>query len=198
MPIASAFGRGLSPAAVAACAFSGAAGGRLGLVIGILAIVLVFVFSGLGVVALAMRSGRKPSSRSKVRSQRLTFAGVGVVMLAFGLGIPALVLGHNADNQSKGAPGGIELTASQEMGRQIFAKNCSTCHTLGAANAVGRVGPSLDAIIPPIPDKKARIAFINDAVVNGRARGQGQMPKGLVDGTDQKQVSDFIATAAGR
>jgi len=199
VPNASAFSPGWRLATVAACAFSVAAGGRLELVIGILAIVLAFVLSGLGVVALAMRSGRKPSSsQSKARSQRLTFAGVGIVMLAFGLGIPALVLGHNADNQSKGAPGGIELTSSQEMGRQIFAKNCSTCHTLGAANAVGRVGPSLDAIIPPIPDKKGRIAFINDAVVNGRARGQGQMPKGLVDGTDQKQVADFVATAAGR
>ncbi len=166
--------------------------------IGILSIVLAFVFAGLGVVALAMRSGRKPSAQSKKRGQRMTLAGVAVVMLAFGLGIPALVLAHNADNQSKGAPGGIELTSSQQMGRQIFAKNCSTCHTLGAANAVGRVGPSLDAIIPPIPGKKARIAFINDAVVNGRARGQGQKPKGLIDGTDQKQVSDFIATTAGR
>ncbi len=166
--------------------------------IGLLAIVLAFVFLGLGVVALAMRSGRKPNAKAKQRGQRLTFLGTGIVMLAFGLGIPGLVLAYNADNQSKGAPGGIELTAAQQDGRQIFAKNCSTCHVLAAANAVGRVGPSLDAIIPPIPDKKARIAFIDDAVVNGRARGKGQMPKGLIDGTDQKQVSDFIATAAGR
>lgn len=166
---------------------------------GLVVIVLIFVVSGLTVVALAMRTGRKASTpKSAKRSQRFALVGAGVVVLAFGIGIPALVLVYNADSQSKAAPGGIQLTAAQQDGRQLFAKNCATCHTLAAANAVGRVGPSLDAIIPPIPDKEARIAFIDDAVVNGRARGQGQMPKGLIDGTDQDQVSDFIATTAGR
>lgn len=166
--------------------------------IGLVVIVLVFVVAGLTVVGLALRSGRKSTSRTSKRGQRFALLGAALVTLAFGIGIPALVLAYNADSQSKAAPGGIELTAAQQDGRQIFAKNCATCHTLAAANAVGKVGPSLDAIIPPIPDKEARIAFIDDAVVNGRARGQGQMPKGLIDGSDQAQVSDFIATAAGR
>jgi len=167
-------------------------------VLGLIAIVLAFVLIGLITVALAMRSGPKIGAKSGKSSQRLALVGAGIVTLAFGLGIPGLVLAHNADTQSKGAPGGVKLTASQQDGRTIFAKNCSTCHTLAAANAVGKVGPSLDAIIPPIPDKKARIAFVNDAVVNGRARGMGQMPRGLIDGTDQAQVADFIAVAAGR
>ncbi len=166
--------------------------------LGLIVIVLVFVFMGLTVVVLAMRSGRKATPKGAKRSHSLALVGTGVVTLAFGLGIPALVLAYNAGNQSKGAPGGIELTASQQEGREIFAKNCSTCHVLSAANAVGRVGPSLDAIIPPIPDKKARIGFIDDAVANGRARGMGQMPKALIDGTDQEKVSDFVATVAGR
>lgn len=166
--------------------------------LGLIAIVLAFVLAGLTTVAVAMRSGTKPSAKSAKPSQRLAVAGAGVVTLAFGLGIPALVLAYNAGTQSKGAPGGIELTASQQEGREIFAKNCSTCHVLAAANAEGRVGPSLDVIIPAIPDKKARISFIDDAVVNGRARGMGQMPKGLIDGTDQEHVSDFVAVAAGR
>jgi len=167
-------------------------------VLGLIVIVLVFVVAGLTVVALAMRTGPKPNATSEKAGQRLALAGAAVVTLAFGIGIPYLVLAHNADSQSKGALGGVELTASQQEGRKTFAKNCSTCHALAAANAVGRVGPSLDAIIPPIPDKKARISFIDDAVVNGRARGMGQMPKGLIDGTDQAQVSDFVAVAAGR
>lgn len=166
--------------------------------IGLLAIILVFVLAGLAVVALAMRTGRKANAKPSKHSQRLALLGVAMVTLAFGLGVPALVLAYNAGSQSQGAPGGLQLTASQQEGRQSFAKNCATCHTLAAANAVGRVGPSLDAIIPPIAGKKARIAFIDDAVINGRARGMGQMPKGLIDGTDQAQVSDFIAEAAGR
>lgn len=169
--------------------------------LGITVIALVFVLSGLTVVALAMRSGRRPGpkdARKAKRSRRRAMTGPAVIAVAFGLGIPALVMAYNAGSQSKGAPGGLSLTASQQKGRQIFAKNCSTCHTLGAANAVGKVGPSLDAIIPVIPDQKARIAFIDDAVANGRARGMGQMPKGLIDGTDQAQVSSFVAAAAGR
>lgn len=173
--------------------------------IGLVALILVFVLGGLAVVALAMRGPRRPTGsaaargpRSRRRSSRLGFIGAGLVALAFGVGIPALVLTFNAGTQSKAAPGGVELTSAQQRGREIYAENCGTCHTLAAANSVGKVGPNLDAIIPGIADKKARIAFIDDAVTNGRARGQGQMPKGLIDGVDQAQVSDFIATTAGR
>ena len=175
--------------------------GSLAPVLGLLVIIIVFVSAGLGVIALAMRTGRTAGPRTRKgarRKRRLALGGAAIMALAFGLGIPALVMTYNASSQSKGAPGGVKLTASQQHGRQVFAKNCSTCHTLAAANAVGKVGPSLDAIIPPIPEKKARIAFVDDAVANGRARGMGQMPKGLIDGTDQQEVSDFIATAAGR
>lgn len=166
--------------------------------LGLIVIVLVFVLLGLGVVGLAMRSGRKADAKPSRSSQRALLLVAGVTTLAFGIAVPALALSHNHDSQSKSAPGGLELTASQQHGRRVFAKNCSTCHTLAASNSVGRVGPSLDSIIPPIADKKARIAFIEDAITNGRARGQGQMPRGLVDGTDMQDVADFVATAAGR
>ena len=33
-------------------------------------------------------------------------------------------------------------------GRAVFAKYCSTCHTLKASNAVGKVGPNLDVLHP--------------------------------------------------
>lgn len=166
--------------------------------IGLIAIVLAFVGTGLTVVGLAMRAGRRPDARRIRRTQPVVGVVVAVLAVAFGLAIPALVLSYNAGSQSKQAVGGVELTASEQQGRKLFAKNCATCHKLAAANAVGRVGPSLDAIIPPIADKKARIAFINDAVTNGRARGAGQMPKGIVDGTDQQRVAQFVATTAGR
>lgn len=165
--------------------------------IGLVVVVLVFVLAGLTVVGLALRSGRK-RSRKSTKAPRIALIGAAIATLAFGFGIPALVLAYNAGSQSKGAPGGVALTAAQQDGRKTFSKNCATCHTLASANAVGKVGPSLDVIIPAIADEKARIAFINDAVSNGRARGQGQMPKGLIDGTDQAQVSEYIAVTAGR
>ena len=164
-------------------------------------VLLAFVLAGLGVVALAMRSGRRPApvSRRPARGKRrLAFVGAGIVALAFGVGLPALVLAYNGGGQSKAAPGGLKLTASQQHGRQLFTKNCSTCHVLAAANAVGQVGPILDDIIPRIASPKDRVAFIKDAITNGRARGNGQMPKGVVDGSDEEEVASFVAAAAGR
>lgn len=166
--------------------------------IALLVVVLTFVLLGLGVVALAMRSGRKPGGKATKGGQRLAFVGTTVVAVAFGVGVPALVLAYNSGDQSKAAPGGLQLSASQQHGRQLFTKHCATCHTLAAANAVGRVGPILDDIIPPIVSEKDRVAFLKDAITNGRARGNGQMPKGVVDGTDEEDVANFVAYAAGR
>ncbi|MBA2348271.1 MAG: cytochrome c [Solirubrobacterales bacterium] len=166
--------------------------------LGLIVIVLIFVGTGITVVALAMRSGRKPDPKATKRSQPTVMAGVALVTVAFGLGIPAFVIAYNNGSQSKEAVGGISLTADEQEGRIVFAEKCATCHQLGAANAVGRVGPDLDRIIPPIAEEKARIAFINDAITNGRARGDGQMPAGLVDGEDQERVTAFIAKTAGR
>lgn len=166
--------------------------------IALLVFVLAFILLGLTVVALAMRSGRKPGGKATKGGQRVLFAATTGVALAFGIGLPALVLAYNGGDQSKIAPGGLQLTASQQHGRQLFTKNCATCHTLAAANAVGKVGPILDDIIPPIASQKDRVAFLEDAITNGRARGNGQMPKGVVDGTDENEVADFVAVAAGR
>lgn len=166
--------------------------------IGLIVIVLAFVGVGLSVVALAMRSGRKPDAKATKRSQPAVMVGVGLVTLAFGLGLPVLAVSYNNASQSKETVGGVSLTADQQEGRIVFAKKCATCHQLDAANGVGRVGPNLDKIIPPIAEEKARIAFIKDAITNGRARGNGQMPRGLVDGADQEHVAAFIARTAGR
>ena len=72
----------------------------------------------------------------------------------------------------------------------MFAEKCSTCHTLAASNAVGRVGPNLDNLRPPK-------GLVLDAIKNGRARGQGQMPAGLIDGSDAQDVAAYIAATAG-
>ena len=83
----------------------------------------------------------------------------------------AVGLSDNNDDAHQ-APGGVDLTAAEVTGRSVFAQKCSTCHTLAASNAVGRVGPNLDNLRPPK-------GLVLDAIKNGRARGQGQMPAGL-------------------
>jgi mono/diheme cytochrome c family protein len=156
--------------------------------------VLVFLVLGLAVVALAF------SGRASVRYRRdaPTRAGrrfvalvVAIVVVGLGLAVPLAIGVVNGNDHAKNAPGGVDLSASQAAGRSVFAKYCATCHTLKASNAVGKVGPNLDVLHPPK-------GLILDAIAKGRARGQGQMPAGLVDGEDAQDVAAYVAAAAGR
>ncbi|MCZ4494965.1 MAG: cytochrome [Baekduia sp.] len=165
--------------------------------IGTVVFILVFLVLGLSVVGVAMRSGRGPAgsrreSRAVARARNI---GIGLVILVVGLGAPALVLAVNHDNHAKHGPGGVDLTSAQANGRTLFAKSCSTCHTLSASNAVGRVGPNLDDLLAGVQNRKA---FVLDAIKNGRSRGSGQMPAGLLVGTDASNVADYLSAVAGR
>jgi mono/diheme cytochrome c family protein len=116
---------------------------------------------------------------------------VTLVVVLLGVAVPLAIGVANKNDHAKTAPGGVELTASEEAGRAVFARYCSTCHTLKASNAVGKVGPNLDVLHPPK-------GLVLDAIANGRARGQGQMPAGLVDGEDAQDVAAYVAAVAGR
>jgi len=82
----------------------------------------------------------------------------------------------------------VRIVAS---GRELFARTCGTCHTLKGAATTGRVGPNLDQLRPPS-------ALVLNAIEQGRARGAGQMPAALYDGTDARDVASFVAKVAGR
>ncbi len=158
------------------------------------AFVLGFALIGLGVLLVAMRGGAR-GAREALHTQsargRTVAAGIiAGIAVAFGVGIPAAVLAGNSDNNQDG-PGGVNLSSAQADGRKLFAANCSTCHTLRGANASGRVGPNLDTLRPPK-------ALVLNAIEQGRARGQGQMPALLLTGNDARDVSEFVAAVAGR
>jgi len=162
-------------------------------------LVSIFVGIGLAVVFAAMsRGGDNAMARGRRRRTRGALLVTGGTALLFGIGLPVLVGVVNANTQSKNAPGGVRLTAAQQDGRQSFARNCSNCHRLAAANGVGRVGPDLDTLISQLPDQEAKKAFVLDAIIRGRARGNGQMPRLVVDGEEAEHVADFVATVAGR
>ena len=154
--------------------------------------VLLFLILGVGVVLVAMRSGSKgplldPNKRG---ARRALGWGVGLIVLVFVIAVPIAVAVDDGNNSSKDA-GPIRLTAQQEHGRELFNANCVQCHTLKASNAVQTIGPSLDVLRPPA-------ALVEDAIKNGRARGQGQMPAGLLGGPDAAAVAAYVARVAGR
>ena len=172
------------------------------------AFVIGFIVIGLAVVFVAFGGGPR-GAREQLHSQsrggsRAVVIIVGLAALLIGIGVPALVMANNNDSAAKKAPGGVHLTAAEEHGRVLFAKNCNTCHTLAASHGAGKVGPNLDVLIAGIngasPQEtiKNRETFIQDAIKNGRARGQGQMPAELLDGQDAQDVANFVATVAGR
>jgi mono/diheme cytochrome c family protein len=164
-------------------------------VIATVVFILAFVLIALAVFFLAMGGGPR-GARKSLQSQskggsRAISIGLTVLMIGFGLAVPAVVIAYNTNTQSHDGTGGLKLTASQENGREVFAHNCAQCHTLAAANAVGKVGPNLDVLRPPR-------ALVLNAINLGRAQGNGSMPQQLVSGEDEQDVADFVAAAAGR
>jgi mono/diheme cytochrome c family protein len=166
-------------------------------VIAALLFVLLFLALGIGVVLLALSGGPGGARRRMQqpshgrRGRRGGGLAAAIVILALGVAVPVAIAISDNKHDARQAPGGVDLTAAEVKGRSVFAKRCSTCHTLSASNAVGRVGPNLDNLRPPK-------GLVLDAIKKGRARGQGQMPAGLVDGADAQNVAAYIAASAGR
>ncbi|MEX2218716.1 MAG: c-type cytochrome [Phycisphaerales bacterium] len=151
-----------------------------------------FVALGLGVVLVAMRGGPRGVRDTLERGRRKPlhaseFALAAGIML-FGLIVPAIVL---TSDQAAAGPGGTTLSADLQEGRELFNQRCANCHALDDAGAVGRVGPDLDVLAPTV-------GLTINAIEEGRARGQGQMPALLYEGEDAKHVAEYIAEVAGR
>lgn len=160
------------------------------------AIVIFWAVLGLVVFAVAVRGtrGGEGDGGSKARQHGLTF--VVILAFVFGLVAPTLVLAHNAKDKASEAPGGVHLNAAETKGRELFSHACNLCHSLRAANAVARVGPNLDVLVPTIA-QGARKAFVLSAILEGESDGYGQMPQLLYQGKEAEDVAAFVAAVAG-
>ncbi len=110
--------------------------------------------------------------------------------VAFGIVAGALVL-HGSDDQGKHVTvlgKRIELTASQQLGHQVFAEHCASCHTLAASHSVGVTGPDLDSIHPS--DQ-----LVQSIVTSGLV-AQGVMPSGLATGPQLAAVASYVSRVA--
>ena len=159
----------------------------------IYAAIAFWLILGFGVIIVALRGGPRGARETLYTQSRFGRSAIWtaiVVLVAFGVSVPALVLASNSSHRASAAPAGVHLNASATRGRALFARACATCHTLHGANAVGRVGPNLDVLRPPK-------VLVLDAIANGRARGMGQMPALLYTGRDAEDVANFVAAVAG-
>jgi mono/diheme cytochrome c family protein len=154
-------------------------------------VVLFFVVLGVFAVLLGMRAGRRgPFLDSEGKGGRRAVGWLaGLAVLLFAIAIPIAVAIDGGDQAAQA--GSVDLTAKEEAGRKTFNQNCTQCHTLGASQGVQQVGPNLDELRPPK-------ALVLDAIKNGRARGQGQMPALLVTGPEADAVAAYVAKVAGR
>jgi len=97
---------------------------------------------------------------------------VGIVLagasLALAVAVPALA---------------VTSPGNAKKGKAVFVTNCSTCHTLKAANARGTIGPSLD-------QKRPSYAKVILRATNGK----GAMPpyKAILSKTQIQDVAAFV------
>jgi mono/diheme cytochrome c family protein len=175
-------------------------------VLAVLLFAAFWVVVGFLVFFLGIRGGpsaalETPGRRGSYAARRAMLWVFVVTYIGFGAVIPALFLIGNHNNAS-GQVGGITLTAAEKHGREVFGERCGLCHTLSAANAVGKVGPDLDVIQPtqqlvlhtiqngclPNPPQGSQEACL----------GQGVMPADVVQGNDAEDVAKFVAKVAGK
>jgi len=130
---------------------------------------------------------RRRSSRTNGRGCQALVALVFAALL-FAAGI--IVGRHTAPQTEAPADAAAATVAgSAGAGKVVFASaGCGACHTLAAAGASGKVGPSLD-------DAKADAAHVVDVVTHGK----GAMPpyKGRLTGKQIRDVAAYVAQSAG-
>lgn len=170
-------------------------------------VIIAVVFTGISVaIAWAATRGRlggltdaletqSPVGRKVVNSLLVLF------YVAFGVVLPVVFLVGNKDRASAQV-GGIKLNAMEKQGRQLFGEHCAVCHTLAAASAVGKTGPNLDQLKPPV-------SLVLNTIQNGCLQqpnsneaqqtclGYGTMPADVVQGRDAVDVAHFVAKVAG-
>jgi cytochrome c551 len=172
----------------------------------VIVIVLAVVLIGTPLLLWSLNRVRErrqetPTGADGRGSNNLVGVLFAFVMIGFGIALPLILLHGNHANDSKQV-GGVKLTAEARSGRELFGEHCAVCHTLAAANAIGKVGPNLDMVRPP----KALVLHTieNGCIPNATVKteneaclGQGVMPSDVVTGKDAQDVASFVAEAAG-
>ena len=108
--------------------------------------------------------------------------------------VAGLLILHGSDDQRNHVTVNgrrIQLTASEQLGHEVFAQHCSACHQLAASRSIGSVGPNLDYVQPS--------AAQTEKIVNyGQVGAYGVMPGGLATGPNLSAVANYVSRVANR
>ena len=160
-----------------------------------LALFFIAIRGGVG----GAREALYGQSRSSRRAASTLFM---IIYVGFGVALPIVLLTGNHANANSQV-GGIRLTANEKTGRELFGARCGFCHTLAATNSIGKVGPNLDTLLPTE-------ALVLRVITYGCLQnppspsspesclGYGNMPAGVYQGRDARDVAAFVAAVAGK
>lgn len=141
------------------------------------ALLLIALVAAVGLVAGCVESSEEdaqtPSDAPTVVNSALQTDSEGNTVTA-----PAVTPPAEGGGEAPGG-GGEEGAGDAEAGLEVFATNCTTCHT-DNGNAAG-VGPQLAGA-------GLDAATVETTVANGR----GIMPANLVEGTDLENVVAYV------
>jgi mono/diheme cytochrome c family protein len=174
-------------------------------VLGSTLFIALWVVLGLGVFFIAIRGGlggaRATFQGQSFAARRASWITFTTIAIVFGIALPLVLLIGNRTRAS-GQVGGIKLTAAEKQGRQLFGQRCGVCHTLAAANAVGKVGPNLDTIQPTEQLVLHTITYgcLQSPPPSSQENclGEGTMPANIIQGQQALDVAKFVARVAGR
>lgn len=165
-----------------------------------------WVVLGLGLFLIAVRGGpggvRAALQTQRREGRRALNVSFLVAYVGFGIVLPVVFLTGNHANASAQFHG-VKLTAAEKSGRELFGQHCGICHTLQAANSVGKVGPDLDQIQPS--EALTLHTIVNGCLQNpspSESRetclGQGTMPGAILQGKQAQDVAQFVSAVAGK
>jgi cbb3-type cytochrome c oxidase subunit III len=134
-----------------------------------------------------------PPSNIPARRRRRALAVLAVGLLA--------AVGLSACSDTVGY---TEPTGDKIRGKELFVKNCGSCHTLRDAGTTGTIGPDLDyAFVESringlgastiLQVVRAQIAY----PVTMPSTGSTGMPANIVEGQDADDVATYVASVAG-
>ena len=180
--------------------------GMVRAVLGTWLFVAFWILLGFSVFFIAVRGGlggaRATFQSQSYGARRAAGIGFSVLYVAFGVAVPLVLLFGNHDNASA-QYGTVQLTPAEKTGRELFGQHCGLCHTLAAANAVGKVGPNLDVIKPT--DGLVLKTLANGCLQKPAASessesclGEGTMPAQILTGVDARDVAKFVSAVAGQ